>query len=281
MRRGGADLLAAPRQHPAPAQRHRTRSPQILARRTEPCPDRPSRKSPSSARAVGARRWPSGWPARGQPVTLWGHDPDTHPRGCARRASTTRYLPGVPLPPNIAPVADLADAAGSDLVIFVTPSRALREVAGRTRRRSPLAPAPVLLSCTKGIEFGTRAADERGARRMPAGQRGRRAVRSEPRGGGRAQPARRPSCSARREPEAAARLQALFNAAALRAYTSDDVAGHRTRRRAQEHLRHRRRGQRRPRASATTPRRRWSRVRWRNWCAWACGWAGGAKRSRA
>ena len=91
--------------------------------------------------------------ARGQPVTLWGHDPAHIARLRATGLNET-YLPGVSLPPEIEPVADLACVAGSDLVLFVTPSRTLRQVAGQLAA-VPLAPGAALLSCTKGIEFGS------------------------------------------------------------------------------------------------------------------------------
>ena len=160
--------------------------------------------------------------ARGLTVTLWGHDPEHIARLSATGANET-YLPGIALAPAIRPVADLAQAAGSDLIIFVTPSKATREVAGALAKVT-LAPEAVLLSCTKGIEFGTgRRMSEIIAECLPGHEV---AVLSGP---SHAEEVARSSPAAivlgAQRPEIAARLQAVFNAAALRAYTSDDVAG--------------------------------------------------------
>ncbi len=160
--------------------------------------------------------------ARGQPVTLWGHDPE-HIRRLRETRLNETYLPCVPLPPTIAPVEDLAEVAGSDLVIFVTPSRALREVAGQMAA-VPLAPGAVLLSCTKGIEFGSGLRMSQVLADCLPGPDV--AVLSGP---SHAEEVARHSPTAivlgTPNGDAATRLQTLFNAAALRAYTSDDVAG--------------------------------------------------------
>ena len=160
--------------------------------------------------------------ARGLPVTLWGHDPE-HIARLRETGLNETYLPGVSLPPTIAPVTDLATVAGSDLIIFVTPSRALRQVAGQLAA-VPLASGAVLLSCTKGIEFGSgRRMSEVLADCLPGHEV---AVLSGP---SHAEEVSRHSPTAivlgAADTGTAARLQTLFNAAALRAYTSDDVAG--------------------------------------------------------
>ena len=160
--------------------------------------------------------------ARGQSVTLWGHDSE-HIERLRETRMNDAYLPCVPLSPKVAPVADIAAVAGSDLVVFVTPSRALRDVAGQLAA-VPLAPDAALLSCTKGIEFGTgRRMSEVLADCLP---RHDVAVLSGP---SHAEEVSRHSPTAivlgSSNAGTAARLQTLFNAAALRAYTSDDVAG--------------------------------------------------------
>jgi glycerol-3-phosphate dehydrogenase (NAD(P)+) len=64
------------------------------------------------------------------------------------------YLPGVELPGSVRLTSDLKDCALADLIVFVTPSTALRTIA--TRLRAVMADdCAVLLSCTKGIEYGT------------------------------------------------------------------------------------------------------------------------------
>ncbi len=176
---------------------------------------------------LGAGSWGTAlavWLAtRGDEVTLWGHDP-AHIRCLRDTRANTKYLPGVTLPPSVLPVDDLAATGSADLLVFVTPSRVLREVAGQVRDRGCLAPDATLLSCTKGIEYGTGARmSEILAECLP----GRVvAVLSGP---------SHAEEVARHSPAAivigcdrsvtAVRLQTVFNAGTLRAYTSDDIAG--------------------------------------------------------
>ena len=161
--------------------------------------------------------------AQGHAVTLWGHDP-AHIRCLRETGTNAKYLPGVALPPSVALADDLAAASGADLLVFVTPSRALREAAGRVRERVQLAPDATLLSCTKGIEYGTGARmSEILAECLP---RHAVAVLSGP---------SHAEEVARQSPAAvvvgcardgtAVRLQSVFTAGALRAYTSEDIAG--------------------------------------------------------
>jgi glycerol-3-phosphate dehydrogenase (NAD(P)+) len=175
---------------------------------------------------LGAGSWGTAiavWLAgRGWPVTLWGHNPEH----IARMQETGRndvYLPGVSLPPAIAPVADLRGVAGADLVVFVTPSQALRGVAKQLRPVG-LDPGTILLSCAKGIEFGSgRRMSEILAEHWPAHGI---AVLSGP---SHAEEVARNSPTAvvlgAADAQIGVRLQTLFNAAALRVYTSDDVPG--------------------------------------------------------
>jgi glycerol-3-phosphate dehydrogenase (NAD(P)+) len=106
---------------------------------------------------VGSGGWGTAlallWSKQGNEITLWGHDPER-----AERVRSTRenaeYLPGIKLPESIAVTSDIADCAAADLIVFVTPSTALRSVA--TRLRALLSDSKVvLLSGTKGIEHGT------------------------------------------------------------------------------------------------------------------------------
>ncbi len=161
--------------------------------------------------------------ARGEAVTLWGHDP-AHIR-CLRETGTNdKYLPGIALPSSVVPVNDLDAVRDADLAVFVTPSRTLREVASQVRERARLAPDATLLSCTKGIEYGTGARmSEILAECLPGHAV---AVLSGP---SHAEEVARQSPTAvvigSGQPETAVRLQSVFNADALRAYTSDDIAG--------------------------------------------------------
>ena len=162
--------------------------------------------------------------ARGRRVRLWGHDPAHVARLRAGRENTT-YLPGVKLPEAIEPTAALGDLRDVGLVLFVTPSRALREVAGQLAGSGLGLPESVpLLSCTKGIEHGS-------GRRMSEILREffpqhPVAVLSGP---SHAEEVARGTPTAvvlgAADAAVAADLQGIFNGDALRAYTTDDLAG--------------------------------------------------------
>jgi glycerol-3-phosphate dehydrogenase (NAD(P)+) len=64
------------------------------------------------------------------------------------------YLPGLQLPQSVRVTSELKDCSRADLIVFATPSTALRQVAARLSEvRGNV--RPVLLSCVKGIEHGT------------------------------------------------------------------------------------------------------------------------------
>jgi glycerol-3-phosphate dehydrogenase (NAD(P)+) len=106
---------------------------------------------------IGAGGWGTAlailWSKRGNDVILWGND--------AGRAAKLRegrenadYLPGVKIPESVRVTSDIGDCAGADLIVFVTPSMAMRSVAARLRETLANS-KPVLLTGTKGIEHGT------------------------------------------------------------------------------------------------------------------------------
>ncbi len=106
---------------------------------------------------VGAGSWGTAlailWAAQGNKITLWGHNAERVSEMHTNRENRY-YLPGVPLTPEIELTADLARCGEADLIVFVTPSVALREIAQQlqpaVRNRSA-----IFLSCTKGIEHGS------------------------------------------------------------------------------------------------------------------------------
>jgi glycerol-3-phosphate dehydrogenase (NAD(P)+) len=106
---------------------------------------------------IGAGGWGTAlavlWSKRGNAITLWGNDPER-----AAKLRETRengeYLPGIKLPDAIRVTSDIADCSSADLIVFVTPSVALRSVAKRLQAANPNSGA-ILLSGTKGIEHGT------------------------------------------------------------------------------------------------------------------------------
>lgn len=110
-----------------------------------------------STAIIGAGGWGTAlavlWSKRGNPITLWGNDP-----GRATRLRETRenaeYLPGIHVPESIIVTSDISDCARADLIVFVTPSVALRGVAKRLQAAG-LGRDAILLSGTKGIEHGS------------------------------------------------------------------------------------------------------------------------------
>ena len=66
----------------------------------------------------------------GVPVTVWGHDAE-HVRDIAARRENTICLPGVPLPDTLRLTPDLGELRECDLLLLVTPSKAVREVSAR------------------------------------------------------------------------------------------------------------------------------------------------------
>jgi glycerol-3-phosphate dehydrogenase (NAD(P)+) len=106
---------------------------------------------------VGAGGWGTAlailWAKRGNDVILWGND--------ARRAAKLRetrenadYLAGVKIPDSVQVTSEIGDCAGADLIVFVTPSTAVRSVAARLEDTLSNS-KPIFLSGTKGIEHGT------------------------------------------------------------------------------------------------------------------------------
>lgn len=93
------------------------------------------------------------WASRGKDIVLWGHTPQRVQEITASRLNTD-YLPGTKIPPNVSLTSELRDCAAADLIVFVTPSVALREVASCLQAESTNEQA-ILMSCTKGIEHGT------------------------------------------------------------------------------------------------------------------------------
>ncbi len=87
------------------------------------------------------------------PITIWGHDA-AHLAQIDRERANTAYLPGIAVPDGLRFTADLDALAACDLVLLVTPSKALREVTARLSTVALRADA-VLLSCTKGVERGS------------------------------------------------------------------------------------------------------------------------------
>jgi glycerol-3-phosphate dehydrogenase (NAD(P)+) len=106
---------------------------------------------------IGAGGWGTAlsviWARQGLAILLCGNDPSRVEELRTSRENNA-YLPGVNLPKAIGLTSDLHSCADADLIVFVTPSTALRETAARLAKVKINSKA-VLLSCIKGIEHGT------------------------------------------------------------------------------------------------------------------------------
>lgn len=106
---------------------------------------------------LGAGGWGTAlaalWARHGHEILLWGHNAERADLLRRTRVNQT-YLPGVRLPEAVHVTSELRECANADLIVFVTPSVALREVAKQLRMVEPNSRA-ALLTCTKGIEHVT------------------------------------------------------------------------------------------------------------------------------
>jgi glycerol-3-phosphate dehydrogenase (NAD(P)+) len=105
---------------------------------------------------IGAGGWGTAlaalWGKDGRQIILWGHNADRIARMRNIRENSA-YLPGVQLPDSVHVTSETRDCADADLIVFATPSTALRKIA--TELTKVIGVHPVLLSCTKGIEHGS------------------------------------------------------------------------------------------------------------------------------
>ena len=106
---------------------------------------------------VGAGSWGTAlaalWAKDGRAISLWGNNADRVAAIELCRENAT-YLPGIRLPRNVCATDKLDDVASADLLVLVTPSMALRQIAERLRGVN-INETAILLSCTKGIEHGS------------------------------------------------------------------------------------------------------------------------------
>lgn len=86
-------------------------------------------------------------------VSLWVHEADLAARMRQTRVNDI-FLPGIPLPPNVAVESSLENAlTGADVVLSVMPSHAVRNV--YIRMLPWLKPSMRIVSASKGLESGT------------------------------------------------------------------------------------------------------------------------------
>ncbi len=106
---------------------------------------------------LGAGAWGTAlawlWGKDGRQISLWAHNVD-RARVMQKTRENSDHLPGIKLPESVEVTSELTTCARADLIVFVTPSTALREIAGCLRKVIRNA-GTVFLSCTKGIEHGS------------------------------------------------------------------------------------------------------------------------------
>ncbi len=88
----------------------------------------------------------------GHQVTLWAHSPEAAQEIVAA-GENTLFLPGFPLPPEIAITGDNAAVASAEIVVSVVPSEFLRPTLARLRPH--LHTGQIIVSATKGVEDRT------------------------------------------------------------------------------------------------------------------------------
>lgn len=90
----------------------------------------------------------------GHRVRLWGPFPD-YVEELRRRRENSRFLPGVPLPPELALETGLAAAtADAELIVLAAPAQYARSLLEKLRQTA-LPPDPLFVNVAKGIEVGT------------------------------------------------------------------------------------------------------------------------------
>jgi glycerol-3-phosphate dehydrogenase (NAD(P)+) len=106
---------------------------------------------------IGAGGWGTAlaaiWSRRHRSISLIGKD-SGRIQTLRQSGENKTYLPGVRIPREISLTSDLQACAEADLLVFSTPSTALREIIGRMKA-VPIKRDATLLSCIKGIEHGT------------------------------------------------------------------------------------------------------------------------------
>ncbi len=88
----------------------------------------------------------------GHQLTLWAHSPE-FAREIAEAGENKPFLPGFPLPPEIAITGDCAAASDAEILVSVVPSEFLRPTMARLRPH--LRAGQIVVSATKGIEDRT------------------------------------------------------------------------------------------------------------------------------
>ena len=178
-----------------------------------------------SAIVMGAGSWGTALAVflaqRGLSVQFWGRDAELM-ASIQQQRRNERYLPQLQLPASISATHDLSALRPADLMLYVVPSKAMRSTAAAASQAG--VSAPVLLSCTKGIEHGSgKCMSEVLADLYPHTTL---AVLTGPNHAEEvAQQQTTAAVVAAADADLARELQHVFTAPWFRSYTSDDVVG--------------------------------------------------------
>lgn len=118
----------------------------------------PSPPPLQSAIVLGAGSWGTALASllheRGLKVQFWGRDAALMQEIRETRRNS-RYLPGLHLDQDVVVTSDLATLTAADMLVFVVPSKGIRETAQIVAGTGLHTHAKVLVSCAKGIELHT------------------------------------------------------------------------------------------------------------------------------
>ncbi len=185
-------------------------------------------RAPVRVGVIGAGSWGTALAMllsrRGHDVTLWSYEQDVATAMNTRHANP--YLPGFTLPTEIRATHDLADAvAETDMVVSVSPSQFVERVLSEAAPHMP--PEALVVSASKGIEIATLRRMDEVVRDVLGPERASRiCVLSGPSFSVEvAREAPTAVVVASQAPEAARRVQSLFQTGSFRVYTNPDVVG--------------------------------------------------------
>lgn len=180
-----------------------------------------------SAIVLGAGSWGTALAAllheRGLKVQFWGRD-ETLMSEIRQTRRNTRYLPGLHLPEGITITSDLGALTPANMIVFVVPSKGIRDTAQVIAASGLHRQARVAVTCAKGIELHTgKRMSEILAELLPGPQH---AVLTGPNHAEEvSQRLATAAVVACADQEIARDVQACFTLPWFRSYTSDDVAG--------------------------------------------------------
>jgi glycerol-3-phosphate dehydrogenase (NAD(P)+) len=159
---------------------------------------------------------------RGFEVPLWARETELVEEMRDRRRNSV-FLPGVELPPTVAPTREVEEAtAGAEMIVAVVPSQFAR---GVYRVMPPIDPGVAVILATKGIEERTLALPIDVARDCLGGDRSYGVISGPSFAAEVARGLPTALVAASEDRELARAVQLAFSGANLRVYTNGDVAG--------------------------------------------------------